>query len=555
MNNTAHVAPSDSSIKLRLIDRITEKHHHLNGNPKAEKAVFTIRELREASKNSSFDTQPRAYQREKVASTEWKQNLISTVFLNGIYQIPEIHVRSNDRGNGIILLEMIDGQQRWTSIEDYMDNKFPSNKGQPNVDGHEVANKLFRNLPDDIKAKFEDFDLYATVYYNITDDQTRELFVDILNNTNDINAQEKRNAMRGPLPKGIREISRDFNRTNPKMHKVFQYQPDAHDKNKLLHFNEKFTIGRMQTDEFSASLLYALTHLKKWTDGITSTGLTTWYKETVKGHYENEDSIRWVSDYKKLHEMLDDLYLILENVPKEYKKKKSRLVSLVMVLYYSELKKKFGKVDHKCFAESFFKVYTKWSSTKPGERAYEGREWERFSATAEYDELDKFLLSEDFIELDLKDRMILREFVPILSGFQSIHTIDDHGQKIQKPLGTFYNLFGGMNKNAFTTIRDILEYERRMGSNSEWGIIHRDNTRTFTDRQKDIVYDQQNGLDYYDGKPLDRGDAVADHIIPWSRGIVHGGTTSIDNCAVTSTVHNKTKGNMSGAEYKQLLAS
>ena len=90
-----------------------------------------------------------------------------------------------------------------------------------------------------------------------------------------------------------------------------------------------------------------------------------------------------------------------------------------------------------------------------------------------------------------------------------------------------------------------------MGSNEEWGISKRDPIRNFTDVQKDIIYERQSGKDFYDGKPLDRADAIADHDIPWSWGIERGGITTLENCVITSSAHNKAKGNMSGSQYKR----
>ena len=500
------VTESASSRRLSTkttLDNIDKKINKCKGIAAHDKDKFSIDELRFLSKNSSFDTQPRAYQREKVASKEWKQDLISTVFVNGIYTIPEIHIRANRiKSDGFrskthakrVRLEMIDGQQRWTAIEDYMNNVFETKKDQLNmiIDGeeYEIADKFYRDLPNEVKNKFGKFIIYATMYYNISNDQTADLFVNILNNTNDMNDQEKRNAMRGPLPKGIRELARDFDNTNPNMHKIFKYKIVGDGKKNLEYFNDKFVTGRMQTDEFCAELLYLNTVAEKWTDGVSQSKLTNWYKTAIERGYQNESSKKWIEDYKKLKKTLDDLFNILHETPNKYKKKHSRMICLVMALYYQELLEKYGKIDHHDFVCMFFKVYKKWSSTNA--QVYHGTwEWKRVLREFGYDNLleaakpshsyyrytlGRFMDSDEFNELNKNTRNILKRFKQILSGYQAF-PVATSWKSEERDLGPFFNLFGGKNKNALTTIRDILEYERRMGDDEDWGISNNNQSK------------------------------------------------------------------------------
>ena len=559
-----------SSTTQTNIDKINTFINACGDIPGYKKMDFTIEELLALSQNASFETQPRAYQREKVASIAWKQDLISTVFTNGFYTIPEIHIRANRiKSNGfrskakaiITRLEMIDGQQRWTSIADYVDKQFPSKKDQPKmiIDGvsYDIANKFYSELPDEVKSKFLEFRIYSTVYATLSNAETANLFVEVLNNTNDLNDQEKRNAMIGRLPEGIRDIARDFNRTNPNMHPVFDYLMGK-DGKKLHNFNSNFKTGRMEVDEYCAELLYLLVMVDQWTDGVSQTSLTNWYKNSIR-MYTNKDE--WNVHDKKLHNMLDDLHKILNAFPttKKAKDKRSRLITQVMVLYYQELKTKYGHVDHESFVSEFLEVYKKWSSTS--DQVYHGKtEWFRVLrqfGSADLAEkyrgqkLNSFLWTGDFESIDKKAQYILEEFKNILFGIQAFPKKTSWGETENRELGPFFNLFGGKNKNALTTIRQILEYERMMGSNEEWGISKRDPIRNFTDVQKDIIYERQSGKDFYDGKPLDRADAIADHDIPWSWGTERGGITTLENCVITSSAHNKAKGNMSGSQYKR----
>ena len=77
--------------------------------------------------SAPIDNQPRAYQREKVAGLLWKQELLVSV----IEKVKEvdcvvlnmIHIRIVEK-DGEVYYELIDGQQRVTSITDFVNNKF-----------------------------------------------------------------------------------------------------------------------------------------------------------------------------------------------------------------------------------------------------------------------------------------------------------------------------------------------------------------------------------------------------------------------------------------------
>ena len=70
-----------------------------------------------------LETGNRAYQREKVASLEWKQNLISTLLgITAVAKIPEIHIRVKPTEGSKVKYELVDGQQRTTTILDFINN-------------------------------------------------------------------------------------------------------------------------------------------------------------------------------------------------------------------------------------------------------------------------------------------------------------------------------------------------------------------------------------------------------------------------------------------------
>ena len=177
------------------------------------------------------------------------------------------------------------------------------------------------------------------------------------------------------------------------------------------------------------------------------------------------------------------------------------MVTLVMCLFYQELKSIHRKVDQKVFAEKFFSVYDKWSCTK--EQRYVG-----------------------LLQWDNK-----------------------------KALGQFKSLFGGKNKNAMNTIRMVLvDYNMDNDNLSEWGIVKVDSRRTFSAEEIERKWIEQGCKCYYTGEDLDLEECVGDHGIPWSWGIERGGVTDYDNLIVTSEYHNTKKSDKyTATEYLQLL--
>src|SRR6056300_1275549 len=106
------------------------------------RGAFTIQELHQMS-TGQLNTSPREYQREKVASVSWKQELHRTVLADTVAKIPELHIRVITRTRtGKVLsksvLELLDGQQRATTLIDYINNEFQTGD-LPSVGGYDLS--------------------------------------------------------------------------------------------------------------------------------------------------------------------------------------------------------------------------------------------------------------------------------------------------------------------------------------------------------------------------------------------------------------------------------
>ena len=175
---------------------------------------FPIREL--IAEEDRVDFSPQEYQRYFRASDEWQSQFIKSFFLDDII-IPEFAFRfgENIPVEGV-LAEIMDGQQRATTILRFVQNEL----ALPMDDEleffelgdftYDLRGKVFRELANEVRDYFNDYQLSAMVYEDLTAEQAGHLFVEILNNSTELNAQEKRQASRLQLLHGYKRNPRSI---------------------------------------------------------------------------------------------------------------------------------------------------------------------------------------------------------------------------------------------------------------------------------------------------------------------------------------------------------
>lgn len=485
------------------VSEYLQKHFENDGIPKSEDNLHITLDW---FTGININTQPRSYQREKVATYTWKCNLMKTVLLNKHYKIPPIHIRiiRNDNGE-ISSFEIVDGQQRVTSLLDFISSDI-NKKFKLNNDFLKMSDKYYDDLNEQQKQSILDYPISVTFYDNITDEQVSELFVYVLNNTNDLKPQEKRNAIRSRLSEFVRESVRD----EKKFHKLFaRYTVNAKtdaEKTYWVNFSKKFKLGRMEGDEWLAELIYL--YLNGAKRGVSQSDLTTMYESTAT-EISAPQGWNWKTKLQKpdnpkleeeLNELLDFSYDLLQ-AGKKYQHKFNRVFTLCMILYAQQKKEDYnaGPLDMSKFVK-------------------------RYMAVAEH--YEKF---------------------------------DNYKEKVQAddetPLGPFSKLFGGKNANVFKTVFNLLDEEMEKDENQEfdWGIIARDTKRKYSNSMIEKRLIDNGGIDDYTGEPLSIDDAVGDHNIPWSWGKRRGGETTEENLRVTTKYHNEQKSSMDGEAYKRKL--
>jgi hypothetical protein len=471
--------------------------------PTSQHGDVSVQFLKDAQ-GVSLETGAREYQREKVAKLDWKQAIILTIISKSYARIPQIHIRVQPTEGGDFKFEIVDGQQRVTTVLDFINGKFklPTDDESYIIDGMNCCGMGIKQIKDKfpkLYSKILEYRISCLWYENLEDDMVSDLFVNILNNVNDMKEQEIRNAVRGLLSSYIRDTARFED-----MHDLFERQTIITDKkgNKkkdvLKYYSPSFALrGRMEVDEWLSEIIFLKKH--GFENGVTPAGLTKWIKDVQKGSGEFTSKVKFNKFKKEIDELLDFSYKVITSVDKVHKEKLSPWLSMILVLYADSLRNQSYTIDVKKYTTKFFEVYRRWSDEK--------------------------------LKLYMNETML-------------------NGNQMQP----FKDLFGGKNKNAIGTICYVLDKEKNAGKNQfgdveSFGLLALDPKETFSEAQILQKWEEQDGKCFFTGEELERNDLAGDHYIPRSWGIAKGGVTEYHNLVVTSKGLNLKKGARHGDEF------
>ena len=471
--------------------------------PTSQHGDVSVQFLKDAQ-GVSLETGAREYQREKVAKLDWKQAIILTIISKSYARIPQIHIRVQPTEGGDFKFEIVDGQQRVTTVLDFINGKFklPTDDESYIIDGMNCCGMGIKQIKDKfpkLYSKILEYRISCLWYENLEDDMVSDLFVNILNNVNDMKEQEIRNAVRGLLSSYIRDTARFED-----MHDLFERQTIITDKkgNKkkdvLKYYSPSFALrGRMEVDEWLSEIIFLKKHV--FENGVTPAGLTKWIKDVQKGSGEFTSKVKFNKFKKEIDELLDFSYKVITSVDKVHKEKLSPWLSMILVLYADSLRNQSYAIDVKKYTTKFFEVYRRWSDEK--------------------------------LKLYMNETML-------------------NGNQMQP----FKDLFGGKNKNAIGTICYVLDKEKNAGKNQfgdveSFGLLALDPKETFSEAQILQKWEEQDGKCFFTGEELERNDLAGDHYIPRSWGIAKGGVTEYHNLVVTSKGLNLKKGARHGDEF------
>ncbi len=160
------------------------------------------------------------FQRPPVWGKAQRQLLIDTILRD--YDIPKLYWRKT--GSKPDTYDVVDGQQRLRTIWSFFNDEFKLPKDSDNVEGEDVSGCAYSTLPDDLRIRFDTYNLQVVMLEDTDEDEVREMFLRLQNGTS-LKAQEKRNAYSGKM--------RDFvhNLTNHEFFKkvAFENKRYTHD--------------------------------------------------------------------------------------------------------------------------------------------------------------------------------------------------------------------------------------------------------------------------------------------------------------------------------------
>lgn len=141
-------------------------------NPRAEYQIvpksFSLRKFH--AYKDKFITRP-PYQRKTVWSQKKKQALIDSIFRR--YYVPKLVIREVRLSDDRTVDEIIDGQQRITTLQEFYDNKIKLPKSLEDL-SKELPGKLYSELNGDLREYFDELELQSDRILNIDDPKNRE---------------------------------------------------------------------------------------------------------------------------------------------------------------------------------------------------------------------------------------------------------------------------------------------------------------------------------------------------------------------------------------------
>ncbi|MGV9313715.1 DUF262 domain-containing protein [Streptomyces sp. NPDC003691] len=163
----------------------------------------TVAEFRSLDKSGELILQPE-YQRQAVWPERAKVSLMETILLG--YPIPEIYLAYETSPEGEQSASVVDGQQRLTSLLEFLNNKFPLDGLEDEKLSEKFEGKFFKELPDDVRQEFFQYRFPIRRLSNLADEFVRAVFARVNRVNMVLTEQELRNAL---LPGPFNDFLKD----------------------------------------------------------------------------------------------------------------------------------------------------------------------------------------------------------------------------------------------------------------------------------------------------------------------------------------------------------
>jgi hypothetical protein len=188
---------------LRVIARLKRGSMMADHGLKFEIESKTVAEFRSLDRSGELILRPE-YQRQMVWPERAKVSLMETILLG--YPIPEIYLSYETTPDGDQTASVVDGQQRLTSLLEFLDNKYPLDGLEDEGLRDQFEGKLFKELPNDVRQEFFQYRFPIRRLSNLADEFVRAVFARVNRVNMVLTEQELRNAL---LPGPFNEFLKD----------------------------------------------------------------------------------------------------------------------------------------------------------------------------------------------------------------------------------------------------------------------------------------------------------------------------------------------------------
>jgi len=156
--------------------------------------AITMSQIKTLRKSNTLNLQP-DYQRKLIWPEKAQISLIETILLG--FPVPEVYLAYSTNVEGEENVDVVDGQQRITSIVKFYSDKLILDKDslEHELIKEEYGNKKFSDLSDDQRKTFWQYRLPVRRLSNIDEDVIREVFARVNRVNMTLDPQELRNAL------------------------------------------------------------------------------------------------------------------------------------------------------------------------------------------------------------------------------------------------------------------------------------------------------------------------------------------------------------------------
>jgi hypothetical protein len=266
--------------------------------------MYSILDISRLLGNGELSIQPK-YQRRRTAwPINAKTALLDTILNN--FPLPPIYLRDYVNNEGKRKKEIIDGQQRISTIIEFFKNQFTLSK---NIYDEEFAGCFFSELPPEEQLMIEDFEVSFISIRGASEGDIISIFSRLNSFSLPLNSQEKRNSIyAGEIKTVIYELASEYN--------TFWTEFD------ILSAS---LIARMADASLVSDILYTIIYGQQ---SASAKGLDKMYAEFDSGFPEKS---KIYENFNKTISVLGNL-LELKNVQKVFKPK-FMFYSLFLVVY------------------------------------------------------------------------------------------------------------------------------------------------------------------------------------------------------------------------------